>query len=87
MSTYIDKEAFIKEIVKIDPRRLSTKTIGEALDRIPAANVVEVARCKEIFAAIDATIDLICAMTGLDIAIFGKYAELKKKIHGKREEG
>ena len=47
MGTYMDKEAFIKEIVKIDPRRLSTKTIGEALDRIPAADVVEVVRCKD----------------------------------------
>jgi hypothetical protein len=34
---------------------------------------------REIFAAVDSTIDLVCAMTGLDIAIFGKYAELKKK--------
>lgn len=34
---------------------------------------------EEIFAAVDAAIDLICAMTGFDITIFGKYAELKKK--------
>ncbi len=39
---------------------------------------------EEIFLAVDETIDLICAMTGLDIAIFGKYAELKKKY---TEEG
>jgi hypothetical protein len=42
----------------------------------------EVAR--EIFEAVDTTIDLVCAMTGLDITIFGKYAELKKKY---TEEG
>jgi hypothetical protein len=39
----------------------------------------DMARAEEIFAAVDATIDLICAMTGLDITIFGKYAELKKE--------
>ena len=34
---------------------------------------------REIFEGVDSTIDLICAMTGLDIKVFGKYAELKKK--------
>ncbi len=34
---------------------------------------------KEIFETVDSTIDLICAMTGVDIVAFGKYAELKKK--------
>ncbi len=43
---------------------------------------------EEIFLAIDETINLICAMTGLDIAIFGKYAELKKKYtEGDRNDG
>lgn len=48
MSRYIDADAFIKEVVKIqDLRRLSTATIGEALDRTPTADVVEVVRCKD----------------------------------------
>lgn len=48
MKRYIDADAFIKEIVKIqDLRRLSTATIGEALDRTPTADVVEVVRCKD----------------------------------------
>lgn len=47
MSRYVDADAFIKEIVKIqDLRRLSTATIGEALDRTPTADVVELKRGK-----------------------------------------
>lgn len=43
MARYIDADAFCKEIVKIqDLRRLSTATIGDALHRIPTADVVEV---------------------------------------------
>lgn len=50
MSRYIDADAFCKEIVKIqDLRKLSTKTIGEALHRIPTADVVEVVRCKDCY--------------------------------------
>ena len=44
MSRYIEEKAFIKEVAKIDLRRLSTKTIGEALDRTPTADVAEVRR-------------------------------------------
>lgn len=41
MPRYVDADAFIKEVVKIqDLRRLSTATIGEALDRTPTAEVV-----------------------------------------------
>ena len=39
---------------------------------------------EDIFAEIDSIIGLICAMTGLDFIILGKYAELKKKY---TEEG
>lgn len=34
---------------------------------------------KEILDEIDQTIELICAMTGVDVVLFGRYAELKKK--------
>ena len=43
------------------------------------ADVAPRAEVARIFEEIDSTIDLICAMTGIDIAFFGKYAELKKK--------
>ena len=41
---------------------------------------------SEIFEEIDSTIDLICAMTGLDIRAFGKYAEIKKKYTEKKDD-
>lgn len=47
MDRYIKEQDFIKEVAKIDLRRLSTKTIGEALDRTPTADVDEVVRCKD----------------------------------------
>ena len=44
----IDANAFAREIVKLDDlRRLSTKTIGEALDRTPTIDAVPVVRCSE----------------------------------------
>ena len=33
---------------------------------------------REIFEQIDDTMELICAMTGVDVILFGRYAELKK---------
>ena len=48
MARYIDAELLVKEIAKIeDLRTLSTKTIGEAIDRTPTADVVEVVRCRD----------------------------------------
>ena len=42
MARYIDADMLIKNIAKIqDLRTLSTKTIGEAIDRTPTADVVE----------------------------------------------
>ena len=56
--------------------------IGDLVDvfaEIPTLDVVPREEVAKIFEEIDAMIDLICVMTGVDIAIFGKYAELKKK--------
>ena len=48
MKKYVDTDALIKNIVKIkDLRTLSTKTIGEAIANTPAADVVEVVKCKD----------------------------------------
>ena len=33
---------------------------------------------EEIFEQIDDTMDLLCAMTGVDVRLFGRYAELRK---------
>lgn len=41
----------------------------------------------EIFEQIDDTMELICAMTGLDIVLFSRYAELKNMfVKGKTNE-
>ena len=47
-----------------------------------ATDVVQREEVEKIFAEIDSTIELVCAMTGVNITIFGKYAELKKKYIG-----
>lgn len=46
MARYIDADVLIKNIVKIqDLRTLSTKTIGQAIDETPTADVVETKDC------------------------------------------
>lgn len=48
MSRLIDADVFIGNIVSIaDLRTISTKTIGEALDKTPTVDVVPVVRCKD----------------------------------------
>ena len=48
MAKYIDADLLIENIANIqDLRTLSTKTIGEAIRATPAADVVEVVRCKD----------------------------------------
>lgn len=44
MSRYIDADALIRDIATIDGRRLSTATIGMAIDSAPSIDLV---RCKE----------------------------------------
>ena len=44
----IDADALIKNLVSIkDLRTLSTKTIGEAIEKTPTVDAVEVVRCKD----------------------------------------
>lgn len=53
---YISERALIEEVAKIkDLRRLSSKTIGEAISNTPTANVVEVVRCKDCTAFLSDT--------------------------------
>lgn len=46
MSEYIDRRKFEQLITERDLRTISTKTIGECLDKAEA-DVVEVVRCKD----------------------------------------
>ena len=50
MARYIDADLLIKNIVSIeDLRTLSTKTIGEAIDKTPTADVAEVKHGEWIY--------------------------------------
>lgn len=44
MAEYIDKQALIEGMVKVDGRKWSTKTLGEVLDAIGHIDIV---RCKD----------------------------------------
>lgn len=44
-------------------------------------------REKEIFDEVDKTIELICTMTGVNVVLFGRYADLKKKYTEGGDEG
>lgn len=48
MSRLIDADALIKEIAKIeDLRTLSTKVIGEAIDRVPGIEIIHCKDCRK----------------------------------------
>ena len=44
MAEYIDKQALIEGMAKVDGRKWSTKTLGEVLDAIGS---IEIVRCKD----------------------------------------
>lgn len=44
MAEYIEKQALIEGMVKVDGRKWSTKTLGEVLDTIRS---IEIVRCKD----------------------------------------
>lgn len=44
MVEYIEKQALIEGMVKVDGRKWSTKTLGEVLDAIGS---IEIVRCKD----------------------------------------
>ena len=94
MPRYIDADALKKEIESLQitlclARQSGKDTLNQVvfeyrksilriIDKQPTANVApksEVAR--EFIDAVD--LNLVCAMTGLELMFFGKYAELKKK--------
>lgn len=52
MSDYIDREKFIKLLVNRDLREISTKTIGECLDKAEVVDVVEVKHGHWVFCGV-----------------------------------
>lgn len=50
-----------------------------AIRELPTADVVPKSEVIAIFDELESIIDLVGAMVGLDIRLYGSYAELKKK--------
>ena len=94
-ATYEDPSADVAPKSEVEQLRLENQILSqnadtafqdglnEAQDLYAEQIRSEVAR--EIFEAVDSMLDLVCAMTGLEITYFGKYAELKKKYTEERK--
>ena len=81
MDEYIKKSDAVKVVIE-HPYRLAFQT-GQtvtAIKELPAADVVPKSEVEKIFREFDNMIELVSAMTGLDVIAYGgKFAELKKK--------
>ena len=55
----------------------------------PTADVAPKSEVEELIKSIDDMLDLVCAMTGLELTYYGKYAEIKKyaELRKKYTEG
>ena len=86
MRRYIDANALIKKIYPMGigdgKYTINAKAVKFAIDNTPTADVVPKSEVVDLISEIDAMIELVSAMTGIDIIAFGKYAELKKKYTG-----
>ena len=58
--------------------------VRKALQMTPTADVVPKSEVEELIKSVDDMLDLVCAMTGLELTYYGKYAELKKKYIGEQ---
>lgn len=89
MARYIDLEELVKRINdNIKPENLEEKALIEWCKdecirqgyAMPIADVVPKSEVEELIAEFDKMVDLISAMTGLNVLAYGgKFAELKKK--------
>ncbi|MBR5301139.1 MAG: hypothetical protein IKU36_13005 [Bacteroidales bacterium] len=61
MAEYIDKQALIEGMAKVDGRKWSTKTLGEVLDAIGS---IEIVRCKDCKWSYTDEAMLICVYRG-----------------------
>ena len=80
---YIDADALIKKIYPMGigdgKYTINVKAVKLAIDNAPAADVVPKSEVEKLIKSVDDMLDLVCAMTGLELTYFGEYAELKKK--------
>ena len=83
MARYIDADKIDLNKYPIG-RSLATdwidiEDVKRAIALTPTADVVPKSEVEKLIKSVDDMLDLVCAMTGLDLTCFGKYAELKKK--------
>ena len=76
MAEYKDIDEILKTLPDDLPYKASVKRV---LIQAPTADVVPRSEVERIFDEVDSMLDLVGAMVGLDIRVYGKYAELKKK--------
>ena len=76
MARYIDADALLQKLPDDLPYKASVKRV---LIQAPEADVVPKSEVEKIFEEVDSMLDLVGAMVGLDIRVYGKYTELKKK--------
>ena len=62
-----------------EPCEPSECAIRQSIMALPTADVVPKSEVEKLIKSVDDMLDLVCAMTGLELTYFGKYAELKKK--------
>jgi hypothetical protein len=89
MPRYIDADALKLDIDLSKGASVLDMAISviKAVKEAPTADVVPKSEVEELIKSVDDMLDLVCAMTGLELTYLGKYAELKKKYtEGKDEE-
>ena len=53
--------------------------VAKWLELLHTADVVSKSEVEELIKSVDDMLALVCALTGLELTYYGKYAELKKK--------
>lgn len=93
MAEYIEREAVLKIIAYNCPHDkgdynteeemgagAACHYIRKDIKKLPTADVVPKSEVEELIKSVDDMLDLVCAMTGLEITYYRKYAELKRNI-------
>lgn len=82
----IDADALIEEIAKIeDLRTLSTKVIGEAIDRVPGIEIIHCKDCRKHNIITDADRN-ICPLTWLRGKAKGHEFDYQFCVYGERKD-
>ena len=83
MAEYIDRDELLKELCTVSaPTPSESWIVEKCIEKVNeqhTADVVPKSEVEELIKLVDDMLDLVCAMTGLELTYFGKYAELKKK--------